>query len=379
MPTDYYNNASEDSLDGDEKQLYDLIMEYRAGLGLESIPLSAGLNATAGRHALDSVYNTGYVGHSWSDKPYDGGDSSTYPNMWEAPQRLDTSYEGYGYEISTGFLGDPTRFDMTPERALGNWQKSPPHNAVITNQSFWDEPWGAIGIGLHEGIAHVWFGHEPDPLGGPVLELGIADTGNATDSGVTPLPVAVVDWSKDAASLELVASTYQYFNKAVPGAEGFQFLISSATNSADLNDPYYETFNQENRYINFASNLGTQGSEAESTKAMLTSMSFSDVVRTAYDQIIGTATAEAVGISTEAAFEFFDGSIGFYSSVAEERVVRPGVDQDLATKLVLIGSMLNEASKSQVGNYANVVDTFVNDVTTTGSSVAFGTNLFDMA
>ena len=40
-----------------EKALYDLIMGYRAELGLPSIPLSASLTTTAGRHAADTYYN----------------------------------------------------------------------------------------------------------------------------------------------------------------------------------------------------------------------------------------------------------------------------------------------------------------------------------
>ncbi len=82
MAINYYSDTREDTIDAEEQELYDLIMAYRASLGLPSIPLSKALTITASRHVLDSVYNLGqYDGHNWSDAPYDGSDPSTYPNM----------------------------------------------------------------------------------------------------------------------------------------------------------------------------------------------------------------------------------------------------------------------------------------------------------
>ncbi|RAL23002.1 hypothetical protein DL240_08925 [Lujinxingia litoralis] len=77
--------------------------------------------------------------------------------MWQKPGEL-SIYPGLGYEISAM----STR--MTPESALSLWQGSPGHNAVILNQEGWTQPWQAIGVGIAGDYAHVWFGHEPDPL-----------------------------------------------------------------------------------------------------------------------------------------------------------------------------------------------------------------------
>ncbi|MCF3933490.1 hypothetical protein L1787_08710 [Acuticoccus sp. M5D2P5] len=161
---DIYKPSSDDHLSLDELSLYRLMMDYRAENGLPAIPLSKGLTTVAGRHALDTVENErGYVGHNWSDAPYDSADPDTYPNMWEAPQRLGTNYPGYGFEISTGYLGNAIfNYDATPEGSLANWQGSPGHNAVILNEGVWDEPWLAIGVGMKNGVAHVWFGREED-------------------------------------------------------------------------------------------------------------------------------------------------------------------------------------------------------------------------
>lgn len=192
MATNYYLNTTEDTIDGDELTLYNLIMDYRATLGLSTIPLSAGLTATAGRHVLDTVYNTGaYEGHSWSDAAYDSGNSSTYSNMWNAPTRIGTSYTDNGYEISTGYTSPSVvTTTMTPQTALSNWQSSAPHNDVITNQSPWLQDWQAIGVAIHRGVSHVWFGHSTDPGGMPTIDTSVADSGS--ESFVT-LPVDTPD------------------------------------------------------------------------------------------------------------------------------------------------------------------------------------------
>jgi len=31
------------------------------------------------------------------------------------------------------------------------------------NKGIWDTKWEAIGIGMYEGYATVWFGHYPEP------------------------------------------------------------------------------------------------------------------------------------------------------------------------------------------------------------------------
>lgn len=169
----YYTDTREDTIDSEELLLYNLIMDYRLANGLDTIPLSLGLTITASRHALDTIYNEGeYSGHSWSDAPYDSSNPSTYSNMWDAPQRLGTTYQGDGYEITTGYLGTSLLdYDMSAAQALVNWQSSTGHNNVILNLDIWAGlDWESIGIAIHQGIAHVWFGSEVDAGGSPVIE-----------------------------------------------------------------------------------------------------------------------------------------------------------------------------------------------------------------
>ena len=176
MPVDIYAPTAQDSLSAEELALYHLIMDYRQANGLGLIPLSQGLTLTAGRHALDSYENIYRAGlelppganlHSWSDAPY-YADHSQPSVMWEAPQRLGTSYPGLGFEISASGYG-------SIEAALAGWQGSSGHNAVLLNQGSWVSwPWSAIGLGVEmhadQRYYHVWFGRDADPGGAPDIE-----------------------------------------------------------------------------------------------------------------------------------------------------------------------------------------------------------------
>lgn len=170
MAINYRTDTREDSLDAEERQLYDLITQYRAENGLPQIALSKALTITAGRHALDTIFNVGaYAGHSWSDAPYDSANPATYTNMWQAPLRVGTAYNSAGYEITTGFVGTSVvSTTMTPSGALTNWKSSQPHNDVILNRGIWANiTFKAMGVGMLNGIAHVWFGEIVDASGAP--------------------------------------------------------------------------------------------------------------------------------------------------------------------------------------------------------------------
>ena len=77
--------------------------------------------------------------------------------MWDKPKEL-SNYEFPGYEISC-----VSSDELTPEEALNTWKLSKAHNNVIVNKGIWDTKWEAIGIGMYEGYATVWFGHYPEP------------------------------------------------------------------------------------------------------------------------------------------------------------------------------------------------------------------------
>ena len=153
-------------LTAEEEKLYSLIMEYRKGKGLPSIPLSSSLTKVAQAHVKDLHQNRPNQNacnmHSWSSN----GDWSSCcytadhakaQCMWDKPREM-TNYKGNGYEIAYGAYG----MNATASGALAGWISSSGHHAVMINQGIWKSPWNAIGIGIYEGFAVVWFGKEVD-------------------------------------------------------------------------------------------------------------------------------------------------------------------------------------------------------------------------
>ena len=157
-------------LSDEELKLYTLIKEYRNSKALKSIPLSKSLTFVAQTHVKDLAINNPHNnsfgsncnGHSWSTKGkwtpccYTSNHARAQC-MWDKPREL-TSYNGNGFEI-----GHMNSAGATANSALSGWKKSPGHNNVIINKGAWSKSeWNAIGIGIYENYAVVWFGKEED-------------------------------------------------------------------------------------------------------------------------------------------------------------------------------------------------------------------------
>lgn len=231
-------------------------------------------------------------------------------------------------------------------------------------------------VALHEighaiGLAHT---DDPTSIMHPVVLVSDLSATDITDVqaiyGEAPgfEPFATAD-------LELVATTYQFFTGSVPTEVGFEYLIDSRANSTDLNDAYYAQFNQENRFINFSNNLGSIGAGAAQYETQYGSLTFNDAVAKAYDEIVGFDAALAANIDVDAALAFIRGAVDFYTAVARERVVPSGVPLDDALKIVMIGSVMHEAIKADIGHYATAVDEFVSLYRADGA-VPYGMDLF---
>jgi uncharacterized protein YkwD len=148
-----------------EKELYNLVMQYRSEKGLPAIPISRSLTFVAQTHVKDLTNNQPVQGncnlHSWSSNGNWTAccytpDHAEAECMWSKPSEL-TAYQGNGYEISYYSSGM-----VTPLGALNGWKSSPGHNAVMINSGIWDSEWNAIGIGIYGNYAVIWFGNELD-------------------------------------------------------------------------------------------------------------------------------------------------------------------------------------------------------------------------
>ncbi len=151
----------------EEKELYKALMQYRHEHHLPRLKVSEGLTQVAKLHCWDMEVahpDTGVCNmHSWSS-----GDArwspccytSDHANaecIWNKVQEI-TGKPAVGYEISFTCTGCTP--EMMVEYAMKGWQSSPSHDNTILNKEIWEEPWAAIGLGITEHYATVWFSNE---------------------------------------------------------------------------------------------------------------------------------------------------------------------------------------------------------------------------
>ena len=181
------------------------------------------------------------------------------------------------------------------------------------------------------------------------------------DGGVKTVAAALSAIGHYADSTTSVATlTYQFFTGRTPTGAGLDYLIHSDANPADLNDAYYAKFNLENRYINFAVNLGKLGEGKDAFAAQYGALSLSDAVKTAYTAIFGTApTAAKVAAILDASVTF-----GGQTMTRAAYLASYGLDgqNGIGTKAAAVGYLLVEALKADLGPLAQANDHFLSDL-----------------
>jgi S-layer protein len=206
-----------------------------------------------------------------------------------------------------------------------------------------------------------------------------ANAGIAPDAATTALLAAFATQTQtgqlsDAAALAYVINSadndvsvavqaYQFFTGKTPTQAGLAYLVNSTTNTNDLNDPYYAQFGLENRYINFAANLGVVGEGAAAFASTYGSMSFAQFVGVAYETIIGSSYAQAAGINVSAAIADVTSRQANFTAIARQAGIINSTSTtaqvDIATKAALIGYLMAEGIKADVGVYAAGANQFV--------------------
>jgi Ca2+-binding RTX toxin-like protein len=164
-----------------------------------------------------------------------------------------------------------------------------------------------------------------------------------------------------AATTSVATMSYQFFTGHAPSAAGMDYLVSgSGPNPNNLNAAYYQSFSMENRYINFAVNLGKAGEGRAQFEAQYGSLNLFDATRKAYEAIFGGAPSDAkvhalldpvadLGGVTMTRAQYF----AYYG--------QDGAD-GLGTKAAMVGWLLTEAVKADLGTYAKSNDAFLTDV-----------------
>lgn len=158
-------------LSPDETELIRQINEYRQRNARPPIAVSRWLSSVGQWHVWDLVANNPITQtcnlHSWSNARPATWQPVCYTNdhaqanqMWAKPTQVSLGvYTGIGYEIAASRTQP-----MTPQFAIDLWRNSPAHNGVILNQAPWQSlTWRAVGAGLLNGYAVVWFSDTADP------------------------------------------------------------------------------------------------------------------------------------------------------------------------------------------------------------------------
>jgi len=164
----------------------------------------------------------------------------------------------------------------------------------------------------------------------------------------------VLNSADDTTAVALL--TYQFFTGKSPTKAGVDYLVHSDANPSDLSDAYYAKFNIENRYINFAANLGVNGDGAKDFAAKYGAMSFGDYVASIYETIIGATYAKAAGVDVAAAVAYLVGTKDAVLATARDAgMITPNMTSaqvDLAVKAAMAGLVMAAAVKADIGIYA---------------------------
>jgi hypothetical protein len=191
----------------------------------------------------------------------------------------------------------------------------------------------------------------------------LASLAAQVDAGTTSLSLAVAAVERLAVSTTSVATlAYQFFTGSIPFDHGIDYLVSpQGPNPNNLNSAYYQNFNLENRYINFAINLGKAGEGQAFFTQGYGALDISGAVAKAYAAIFGITptTNKVAGLvgdlvpdglgGTETRAQYFAGYGG-------------DGPNGTATKAAAIGWLLAEAAKADTGPYAQANDAFLADL-----------------
>ncbi|HEY8616114.1 hypothetical protein [Phenylobacterium sp.] len=160
--------------------------------------------------------------------------------------------------------------------------------------------------------------------------------------------------------------SYQFFTGLTPRLEGLDYLVSPlGENPNNLDSAYYQSFNLENRYINFAVNLGKHGEGRARFEAAYGPLSLADTVRKAYLEIFGqTPSGEKASLLLSDAVP--DGRGGTYSRAAYFAELAQDTPEGLGTKAALVGWLLAQAAKETLGPYVSANAAFLQDLALDG-------------
>lgn len=193
------------------------------------------------------------------------------------------------------------------------------------------------------------------------LALG-TDIAARISAGTLTAATAINEIVKAADATTSVATlSYQFFTGKIPSELGLNYLVSpTGPNPNNINSQYYQSFNLENRYINFAVNLGKIGEGKEQFQAAYGAKTLFEATRDAYAVIFGATPTDAkVHTLLDPSF-----SLNGVTMTRADYFASYGGDgpNGLGTKAAMVGWLLAEAEKADLGVYARSNAAFLTDL-----------------
>jgi hypothetical protein len=174
----------------------------------------------------------------------------------------------------------------------------------------------------------------------------------STAAGQTAMAQAIAQIvAKADATTSVATLAYQFFTGAIPSQAGIDYLVSpGGGNANNLNSDYYQAFSLENRYINFAVNLGKLGAGRASFEAKYGQLDLLEAAKTAYATIFGSVASDAK------AHALIDSRVDYFAVYGGDG------PNGIGTKAAMVGWLLAEAAKGDIGTYAKSNDAFLTDL-----------------
>jgi Ca2+-binding RTX toxin-like protein len=159
--------------------------------------------------------------------------------------------------------------------------------------------------------------------------------------------IAYADQTSSVATL-----SYQFFTGKIPSEPGYDYLVApTGPNPNNLNSAYYQSFNLENRYINFAVNLGREGEGKARFSAQYDGLTLAQATKKAYGVIFGLEPSDAKVSSL-----LSNGRDLYFESYGRDGLNGAG------TKAAMVGWLLAEAEKADLGIFARSNAAFLSDL-----------------
>ncbi len=238
----------------------------------------------------------------------------------------------------------------TPAPSGGTTTTTPPPTPAAASSMAW-------ATGVYADILRT-----PEAAQGAAIRADVILDAVKLDLGQMTRAQVIQHAVQDADATTTVATlSYQFFTGKIPSQGGIDYLVSpTGGNAANLNSAYYQSFNLENRYINFAVNLGKLGDGRAGFETAYGSKTLADTVKGAYTTIFGSAPTDAK------VADLLNSRVSYFASFGGDG------PNGVGTKAAAVGWLLAEAAKADVGVYSRASDAFLTDLS---DGAAFGVDL----